>query len=178
MSDGAILTRDYFAHLHALPCWHSVGEYGTWLSLYFGRPRVVVHEALKQSRSTMRRRRLAYVTGEFLLWVEMGDWEYSDRGGSRIRPSSRTTIRRTAKLLRGQVLRRVTVKPRAVETIFRFDYGTLRVWPCRDLQTDDPLWHLYTSKRGLTLRRDGFLSHGPSKGKERVIRCKACSYDV
>jgi hypothetical protein len=178
MSGGTALTGKYFANLHALPCWNSFGEYGTWLSLYFGRPRVVVHEALKRSRLKRLRRRRAYVSGEFLLWVEMGSWEYSDRDGSRIKPSSRKTIRHAAKLLCGQSLRRVVVKPRAVETIFRFDYGTLRVWPYRDLQPDDPLWHLYTPKRVLTLRRDGMLSHGLSNGKQRLIRSNTCSYDV
>ena len=182
MANRAKPIPQYFRHLHSKPCWQAVAEFGTYLSLYFGAPKVKVLEAKPGARSMHNKRRRAFVDGEFLLWVEMADWEYSAQRKSRIRPTSRARIRQVAVELRGQVLVHITVKPRLRETTFRFDQGgALRVWPGVDLRDDDVLWHFFLTEQGhaISFRADGQFEYGPSSRKaSTLVRSTAVVYAV
>jgi hypothetical protein len=179
MADGAKVTRAYFRHLHGLPCWQASGEVGTWLSLHFGAPRIVTREPIPDSKVKSLRRRKAWVNGEYHLWIEMAAWEYTEPKGPKLKPRSRESIRRVAALACGQVLKRVTIRPRSRKSIFQFDYGTLTTWPYADLGPDDPLWHLYTRTQCLTLQSGGLLTYGPSANEHpKTVPSKACVYDV
>jgi hypothetical protein len=179
MTDGATVARAYFRHLHGLPCWQAYGEFGTWLSLHFGAPRVVTREAIPDSKVKSLQRRKAWVDGEHFLWIEMAAWEYAEPRGPRLKSRSRESIRRAAAILCGQVLKSVTIRPRSRQTMFRFDHGVLTTWPYDDLQPDDPLWHLYTKNRCLSLHANGLLSHGPSASdNHKTLPAKACAYAV
>jgi hypothetical protein len=166
-----------FRNLRGLPCWLVHGNFGTWLSLYFGRPSVVVREGKPSSSSRFSKRRRAFVEGEFLLWIEMADWEYTEPPRLRIQPTSRQRIRKAAALLQGQVLSAIATRKRPLEVTFHFDEGgALRVWRGADLKPDDPLWHLYLRGRGISLLANGAIS-GARRGLPK-IRAEACEVPI
>lgn len=179
MSTAEQVVRRYFGSLADLPSWNATAEYGSWLSLSFGKPHVVVREANPRSRAKSFRRRRTFVQGDYFLWIEMGDWEYFER---RKRLSSsrqrRTHLRRTAAMLEAQKLTRFELKPTTRESVFTFDQGgLLRVWPARDAKPNEPLWHLYVKQNCLSFLADGTLEHGPgSSPNPKRVQATAVKY--
>jgi hypothetical protein len=173
------LFRDYFGRMGGLPCWDASSEFGTWLSLRYGEPKVKVREGNPDGETERQRRRRVMIDGDFLLWFEMGAWEYFEQEKRKYHSGqSRTYLRRVAARLQSQCLALVTVVE--LPSIVRFDFdlgGSLIVRPEKGAKPDDPLWHLYAFDQCLTLRVDGTLEHTFSKSK-RVgkVRLKSCTY--
>lgn len=162
MPNTTPLLTEHFSLLVAQPCWQCTANYGSWLSLHFGQPRIVMREPDPNANVLSMRRRRADVQGDFLLWIEMGAWEYSE-DGKPLQHSEQTRefLRQAAARLQGQYISRVQFLHACTETIFDFDQGgQLRVWPHRDASADDPLWHLYLPEKILTLRGNGRIAHG------------------
>ena len=165
------IVRDYFKPLWQLPCWHVTAEYGTWLSFRFGEPHLSVREGNPEAKARSLQRRAVHVEGEFLLWVEMGAWTILE-AGRRVYHSGQTrpSLRRAAARLDSQKIERVDVQAKPLATIFSFDEGSrLRVYPAKDCDPDDPLWHLYGRSRCLTLLANGSLQYGSEKREPRHI---------
>lgn len=157
------LLAEHFSLLAAQPCWQCTANYGSWLSLHFGQPRIVVREPVPNAKRLSMQRRSADVQGDFLLWIEMGAWEYSEEGKPlQHSEQSREALQKVAALLQGQCISSVQLLHARTETIFEFDQGgQLRVWPHADASADDPLWHLYLPEKILTFQANGHIAHGP-----------------
>jgi hypothetical protein len=96
--------------MSGLPCWDSSSEFGTWLSLRFGQPKVKVREGNPAGETERQRRRSVFVDGDFLLWFEMGKWEYFENGKRMYHSGqSRGYLRRVAVRLQSQCLSAVEV---------------------------------------------------------------------
>ena len=165
-------TRRYFDRIARQPCWHATAEYGTWLSLNFGQPKLVIREGNPSSKSELMRRRKVTVQGDGLLWVEMGAWELRE-GRRRLFHSeqSRSFLRRAAARLDGQILVRLEVQTSPLRSTFSFDHGSvLSVWAHETNEDDDPLWHIYGGRGCLSLLAGGKVEygHGNSQSPRRV----------
>ncbi|WP_148293024.1 hypothetical protein [Comamonas sp. B-9] len=156
------LLAEHFSLLAAQPCWQCTANYGSWLSLHFGQPRIVVREPVPNAKALAMRRRRADVQGDFLLWIEMAAWEYSEDDKPLLHSEQpRESLQQAAARLQGQCISGVRLLHARTETIFDFDQGgQLRVWPHGDARADDPLWHLYLPEKILTLQANGHIAHG------------------
>lgn len=171
MKSTSIL-RGYFRKVSGLPCWGVQSEFGTWLSLEFGEPRLDIKEAIPDSKFLNRRR--VFVKGPYSLWIEMGSWELYEKGSRPIFHSGqvRKQLRRAAARLSGQILIGISQSKRPVVTEFTFDHGyRLRVTAYYRARKDEPLWHLYTKRGVISLRMDGKLEHGIAK-QRKLFRCQ------
>jgi hypothetical protein len=181
MTTANALVREYFGPLDGLPCWHVTAEYGSWLSFRFGQPHLDVREGAPESKTKRLKRRRVFVEGTFLLWVEMGAWEILEDGKRLFHSEqSRRYLRRAAAHLEAQKVQQVTLVANPISTVFSFDFGSeLRIRPTEDAESDEPLWHLYTQKRCLSLLASGTLEHGLSaNSKPRRIAARSTVYAV
>jgi len=140
-----------------LPAWGAKQGYGSFLTLKFGAPRVIVAERKKNGRTV----RHAYVTGEWHLWVYCCHWQVMI--GEECAVSSeddRDTIARVARQLDGQKLLSIQCDPTDACCGFDFDLGgSLRTRP----YGKDPLeeqWHVMSESECFAFRADGQFSFG------------------
>ena len=168
MATTRALLREYFAPLASMPCWNVTAEFGSWLSLCFGQPRLEIREGNPDSKLKNLRRRAVFVEGEFLLWVEMGAWQLLENGKLLFHSGqARKYLRRAAGHLDSQKLLRVELTTDPARTVFAFDHGSeLHVGPTADSEPDEPLWHVYGAGKCLSLLADGTLEHGASHDRK------------
>ncbi|HKV09949.1 MAG TPA: hypothetical protein VJ725_17550 [Thermoanaerobaculia bacterium] len=180
MATPSSLLREYFSPLKGLLSWEGTAEFGTWLSLRFGTPRLTVREGKPEAVSKILRRRRVFLEGDFLLWVEMGAWEVFEEGKRRFHSGqSRRSLRRAAAWLEAQAISRVEITTDPVGTVFFFDLGSeLHVRPMADAEPDEDLWHLYSRDRSLSLMPDGTLEHGPLTSKSRRTKARDVIYTL
>lgn len=166
--DTLNLFRLYFGRLRGHPCWQANPEYSMWLSLHFGQPRVFLKEGRSDAESKRRRRRRVALTGEYLLFFDLGEWDYIENGQSildSVNPHER--LREVACLIEAQRLTRVELISQPIRMVLHFDMGgQLEAQPPTDSEPGDAFWNLYVHDRCLTLRVDGTLDHGLSDSKE------------
>jgi len=165
--------------MDGLPCWEASSEFGTWLSLRYGQPQIKVREGNPSGENERQRRRRVFVDGDFLLWVEMGEWEYFEHGKRKYHSGqSRTCLRRVAARLQSQCVSSVDVIELPATVRFEFDMGgCLVVRAEKNAEPDDSLWHIYAFGDCLTMRANGKLEYGESKSKRlRKVQAKLCSY--
>src|SRR6202044_1321814 len=116
-----------FEDILGKPCWDVKPGHGSFLTLEFGKPHLVVREpiAAKKARSAKVRshlaRRYVHVCGEWHLWIYGCDWEVRSKGKRIGDSSTKLGIRRAANILNGQKLIRYSILPRKVQSIFSFD---------------------------------------------------------
>lgn len=165
------LLTEHFSLLAAQPCWQCTANYGSWLSLHFGQPRIVVRAPQPNAKVASMLRRRAGVEGDFLLWIEMGAWEYSEDGKPlQHSEQPREFLQQAAARLQGQCISGVQLLHSRIETLFDFDQGgQLRVWPHSDVRADDPLWHLYLPEKILTVQANGHIAHGPVSQESSIL---------
>lgn len=178
MPSSRSLLREYFGQVADLPCWHVTAEFGSWLSLHFGQPRLEVREANPNSRALALRRRAVHVVGDYLLWIEMGAWELHQSGCAAFHSEqSRAKLRRAAGCLDGQKVVAVRVSGRSTE--ITFDFGSvLRVNPTSGAEPDETLWHMYARDNCLSLSADGKFEYGPSTAPpaKRILVAGSVAY--
>lgn len=148
-----------FSTIYGKPCWNVTAGHGSFLTLEFRRPYLVVRKPKMASAATSARvlkelaRRRVFVHGQWHLWIYCCDWEVIS-GGERIGDSStKLKMRPATELLDGQKLTRFSFSPSNLQCIFNFDLGAiLRTTPYDDHSEQ---WSLYTPRhRVLTLRAD------------------------
>ena len=149
-----------FSRIYGKPCWQVRPGHGTFLTFEFGRPHLDVREPIATTKRAAARvrarlaRRSVSVHGDWHLWICCCRWEVLNHG-KRVGDSSRkATVRRAAETLDGQKLTQVSIAPRKMECVFRFDLGgMLRTYP-DDKESEQ--WLLYEpSHKVLVLRADG-----------------------
>lgn len=165
-----------FAALSDKPCWGVTKGQGSFLTLEFGAPRLIVREPMVSpgARSARVRRMLARrhvcVAGEWHLWLYSCEWKAWS--GDRIVGDSSSTrrINRAARSLAGQKLVAVSLSSRGARTRFEFDLGG--VLETRPYDRAGEQWLLYEPNGNvLVLRADRRYCYGPSsqsKGKWRA----------
>lgn len=179
--DTSSLFRQFFGPLRGHPCWQANPEYSMWLSLHFGQPRVLVKEGRPDAESKRRRRRRVTLTGEFLLFLDLGEWDYTENGQSKLESVNlQERLREVACLLEAQRLTRVELISQPIQMVLHFDIGgRLEARPPVDSDPGDAFWNLYIHDRCLTLRVDGTLEHGLSDSKEvEKIRAVSTVFDL
>jgi len=141
--------KDLFAPLVGQLVWHVQRGVGTFLTLEFGMPHLSIREPISpKSASSPKvrrnlRRRGVYVTGDWHLWVQYGDWILSTSCGvlsSDDDPDS--PMDECLRDLDGQRLMSVDPGTKRNSCIFSFDLGgSLEIWPSDEIADDQ--WGLY-----------------------------------
>lgn len=147
-----------FGAVSGLPCWGVKRGQGSFLTLEFGDPHLIVREPVESvSASVKIRRRLArrhvYVAGQWHLWVYCCDWWV--RSAARVigDSSSSRKVERAARYLDGQRLTGVSLGVRGARTVFAFERGD--VLETRPYDRRSEQWILYEPRnRVLVLRAD------------------------
>jgi hypothetical protein len=170
--DAVSLVTQAFSPLRGLPAWNVRRGHGTFLTLEFGSPHLVIREPRVASAGSSKKvrkilaRRLVKVTGDWHLWIYCCNWRI-DTGGKILadNEASDRRIDRAAKDLDGQCLVDVVLDPATGMSAFTFDLGaTLQTWPW-ERPRDEPSeqWMFFIRGTGdvLTWREDGCYSLGP-----------------
>jgi hypothetical protein len=181
MSRSLSIVRSYFRPIFGQPSWHGSAEFGSWLTINFGDPHLVVREAVPDAKARALQRRVAVVEGAHRLWVEMGAWKlHIGKRQFAHSEQSRRQLQRAAATLEGQKLHEIQISAKPLVTKFVFDEGAiLSVSATHDAQPDEGLWHLYSGTRVLVLHASGELQYGalsrnaPSKCKVESLRYAA-----
>jgi hypothetical protein len=151
-----------------MPAYQVKQGHGSFLTMEFGSPSLVVHEPkepkpeMSERVNQSRARRLVTVRGEWHLWIYCCQWEILQEEKVLSHDESPdSTIQKAADFLNGQKLIRVAVRPDS-STIFQFDLGgILRTQPYEDGEVDEQ-WMLYEpSKRVFRISSDGSYAHSP-----------------
>lgn len=141
--------KDLFAPLVGQLVWQVQRGVGSFLTLEFGMPHLAVREPIAPRHSTSTRvrrnlkRRGVYVTGDWHLWVQYGDWTLSTSDGilnSEDPPGS--PLDECLRDLDGQRLVSVDRGNMEGSCAFKFDLGgILEIW--RSTEIPDDQWGLY-----------------------------------
>ncbi len=167
MNSSSIIDR-VFKPLYGKPCWSVGYGWGSFLTLEFGCPSLVIDEPEEAEPGwslSMRKRharRRIRVRGEWHLWIYCCQWNVytGDKlvGDSALESSSKRRIARGAKELDGQKLLQVEVDPSRGSSIFTFDLGShLETTPYNE---ESDQWSLCEpSGKVFSYRADGMYSH-------------------
>ena len=156
-----------FKPLRDLPCWGVKRGYGTFLTLEFGEPRLVIREPIASASGTVKvrrmlARRLAYVAGEWHLWIYQCMWAVYNGATCVGDWSSPRRIDKAAQFLNGQKLSGVDVSTRGSKTRFSFDLGAVLLTQPYNRTAEQ--WLLYEPNGNvLILKAGGWFSYGPGK---------------
>jgi hypothetical protein len=158
-----------FQPLYGQPCWNAGKGYSSFVTFEFGQPRLEISEKVREgpfrfSATVQRtlRRRLAYVHGEWHLWIYCCAWSIALDGWRAAHSEARDhRIGRAMAALNGQALTRVSVNPTDSSTVFEFDLGgMLRTRP---YDKTSEQWMLYEpAGTCFTLGTRGRYSRVPS----------------
>ncbi len=182
MSQNSVIEK-VFTPLYGKPCWNVGHGWGSFLTLEFGSPRLLIdepEEAQPDWSPSMRKhhaRRRIRVGGEWHLWIYCCEWSVctGDKlvGDSALESSSKRRIARGAKELDGQKLLQVEVAPSRGSSIFTFDLGSrLETAPYKAGSTQ---WLLYEpSGKVFSYCDNGMYSHQrgntpPSRKKYQAL---------
>lgn len=143
----ALPLQRVFAPVLGKPCWNVKRGYGSFLTLEFGAPHLVVREPKEASATASLRvrrhlaRRGVYVAGEWHLWLYCCAWQVVECEKVVGDSTSNRRIERAAACLNGQKLVSVSVASRGVRTIFQFDLGACLKTAPYDRTSEQ--WFLY-----------------------------------
>lgn len=141
--------KDLFAPLVGQLVWQVHRGIGTFLTLEFGMPHLSIREPIAASSDSPPRvrrnlnRRGVYVTGDWHLWVQYGNWMLLTSGGvlNRGDPSD-SPLDECLRDLDGQRFMSVERGNREGSCLLRFDLGgILEIWPSTEIPDDQ--WALY-----------------------------------
>lgn len=148
-----------FRRLYGKPCWNARRGYGSFLTLEFGAPHLLVREPRKASPGSSAKLRKHYarrrvtLRGDWHLWIYCADWTVYDKR-QRVAHSEapKAKIDKAADLLNGQALTEASFHYRGCRSVFSFDLGgRLVVTP---YGPDDEAWMLYEPE-GMVLALKG-----------------------
>lgn len=154
-----IVVQDVVAPLIGQPLWGARQGYGSFITLEFCAPELIVNEWQSASGEL---RRQAYVRGRWHVWIYCCAWRFTAHGEPVAwSEDSRDTIARATAMLDGQKLTGLSLNPNAGTTRFTFDLGgQLDTWPVHGDPTEEQ-WFIYGPERVFAYRADGRCSLGP-----------------
>lgn len=151
---------EFVAPFIGQPVWGAKQGYGSFLSLEFGAPELIVKEWQSEERG---KRRQAYVRGCWHIWIYCCEWRFSMQS-QQIAWSEdcREDIARATGMIDGQNLIRVCTDPASGTSRFEFDLGgLLETWPVGDDPTEEQ-WFIYGPDEVFGYRADGLFSKQPA----------------
>jgi len=156
-----------FAALAGRPCWGVRRGHGSFLTLEFGRPRLVVFEprrapngASPKVRRSLARRHV-FVRGQWHLWIYCCQWSLKVDGRVVGDWTTKPRVDRAARALDGQRLLGIKIAPRGAGTTFIFDLGGELETKPYDRRSEQ--WRLFEpNHRVLTWRADRRFQHKAS----------------
>jgi len=123
----------FLRRLHKKPSWQVHKGYGSSLIFEFGEPELKIWKPVLRPNKAGRKypERMAYVTGDWHLWIFCCDWEIrQERRKICHSKSADKRINQACAVLNGQILRMILVEPATAKTDFHFDLGgQLRTTP-------------------------------------------------
>ena len=129
-----------FAPVADLPSWQVMGEFGTYLTFYFGTPKVRMTEPTE----AIRHRRLAGADGQYVLRLEAYQWvAFQDGEKMAHSESARDVVREVAARLQGQKLIALTLRTQPAGGEFVFDLGGRVTYQVRAAE-EETLWTFQT----------------------------------
>jgi hypothetical protein len=168
-----------FAKVRGRPCWGVTPGVGSFLTLEFGAPRLVVREPISPATAVSARvrrllgRRRVWVCGRWHLWIYCCDWDVVVDGRIVGGSTTKRRMARASRELDGQRLVEVRVKLRGARTRFVFDLGA--ELETRPYDRSSEQWLLYEPDgHVLALRADRKYSYGvgdrtPREGDWRTL---------
>ena len=169
-----------FAALRGSPCWGVTRGFGSFLTLEFGSPRLVVREPPSPPGEVSPRvrkllaRRLVRARGRWHLWIYCCEWRVSSGGIVVGDSSSSRRIDRAARELNGQKLLDVIIDRRGARTRFVFDLGAELETKPFDRTSEQ--WLLYEpGGEVLAWRADRTYQHGPGNRVPRQLQWTSLS---
>lgn len=154
-----------FRMLYGKPCWNTRSGYGSFITLEFGEPHVVVREPRKSTAKSNKvgnlfARRSVAIRGDWHFWIYCCNWYVYSRGKLVGDSSSVQAIQKAITFLDGQALVGASFGFRGCRSVFEFDLGArLTTTP---FDTESEQWMLYEpSGKVLTLRADRMFNHQP-----------------
>lgn len=152
---------EFVAPFIGQPVWGAKQGYGSFLSLEFGSPELVVKEWQSASKG---KRRQAYVHGRWHVWICCCEWKLSMHGEQAAwSEDNREDIARAIGMLDGQNLLQVCLDPLSGKSRFEFDLGgLLETWPVGDDPTEEQ-WFIYGPEDVFGYRADGLWSKQPAE---------------
>ena len=167
-----------FAKLHGKPCWGVNRGYGSFLTLEFGSPRLVVREPRSPAPSMSPRvqklfaRRSVRVRGRWHLWIYCCEWLVRANGIVVGDSTTPRRIDRAARELNGQKLLEVIVNARGARSRFVFDLGAELETKPFDRTSEQ--WLLYEPDGNvLAWRADRKYRHGPGNRRPSEERWRS-----
>jgi hypothetical protein len=157
---------EFIAPIIGQPVWGAEQGYGSFLSLQFGSPRLIVKEWRSATRG---QRRQAYVRGDWCVWIYCCEWRLSMHGDQIAwSEDTREEIARATGMLNGQKITGIQASQLDGRSTFRFDLGgLLETWPVGDDPTEEQ-WFIYSSDEVFGFRADGHFSRQlPSTPREQ-----------
>jgi hypothetical protein len=155
--------------VYGSPAWGVKHGHGSFLTLEFGQPELVIREPTsvpEGASEKMRARcaqRLVTVTGEWHLWIYCCNWQVTLNDTFVAHSESPDDkIALAASSLDGQKLVSVNHDPGVGAWAFTFDLGgTLRTWPYEGEPSFEQ-WYLFERTTGqvLSVRADDYASYG------------------
>lgn len=155
-----------FETLRGKPCWGVKRGYGSFLTLEFGSPHLVIREPHSPADTVSRRvrkvlaRRIVRARGRWHLWIYCCEWRVSSNGIVVGDSTTSRRIDRAARELNGQKLLDVLINSRGARTRFVFDLGAELETKPFDRSSEQ--WLLYEPGGGvLAWRADRRYQYGP-----------------
>ncbi len=153
-----------FKQLYGQPCWNVRNGHGSFLTLEFGEPRLVIREPhVSESESHRVRewasRRSVYPVGKWHLWIYCCNWKVLVKEKVVSDSSSVRKMAHAPKILDGQILQKISTTDRGKSWIFSFDLGAILETAPYDRKAEQ--WTLYEpGNKVLTARADRKYSYG------------------
>ena len=150
---------DFVSPFLGQPVWGAKQGYGSFLSLEFCAPELIVKEWQSETKGL---RRQAYVRGRWNVWIYCCDWRFTAYGEQIAwSEDARDEIARAMGMLDGQKLNDVSLDPATGKSHFTFDLGgQLETWPTGDDPTEEQ-WFIYGPENVFGYRADGRFSKQP-----------------
>jgi hypothetical protein len=168
-----------FENLYGRSCWEVKRGYGSFLTMEFGEPHLVVREPRplpKEKQASPKVRALSasrhiQVRGDWHFWVYCCDWQVFFRNRWIGDSSTRTNIRQAAQFLNGQKLTGFHISSRKCICVFEFDLGgILKTKPYSDKRErweEREQWMLFEpSGNVLAVRADGHYRYSRADAPE------------
>ena len=164
-----------FTRLLGMPCWGVSRGFGSFLTLEFGSPHLVIRDPMPTTAGGSARvrrllaRRSVRVRGRWHLWIYCCEWRVLAKGKVVGDWTTTRRIERAVRELNGQKLKGVTVGRRGARTHFAFDLGAELETKPYDRTSEQ--WLLYEPDgRVLAWRADRKYSYGSgSRPTERLV---------
>ena len=174
--------RASFAKLIDKPCWGVKPGWGSFLTIEFGKPHLVVREP-RDSTSKSKRVRAAFarravrIRGEWHLWLYCCYWAVLDQTGRVMGDAtSKRSIVRAAGFLDGQALVDAAFVERGVRTTLKFDLGATLITRPYDRSSEQ--WLLYEPNgKVFSLRADKRYAYGRGDSSPEKVRWLAFPHD-